>query len=174
MALAVCILFDPRSDRLIRELWARLEGFGVGTLQSHTHGRHRPHLSYAVLREWDLEQVRAALAGLPAGEPVAASCQGTLLFPRGRVALAPALPAEVVARQERLVAALMECGADLHRHYRPGHWVPHISVATRARGDQLAQVGTAIADVLPLEVRGDRAALVDSATGQMWPLPTLL
>ena len=29
----------------------------------------------------------------------------------------------------------------------------------------------AIADVLPLTVHVDRAALVDSATGQTWPLP---
>jgi hypothetical protein len=32
----------------------------------------------------------------------------------------------------------------------------------------------AIADVLPLTVRVDRAALVDSATGQTWPLPAIL
>jgi hypothetical protein len=29
----------------------------------------------------------------------------------------------------------------------------------------------AIADVLPLTVQVERAALVDSATGQTWPLP---
>lgn len=173
MALAVCLLFDARSDRLVRDLWARLEAMGVGTLASHTHRRHRPHLSYAVLREWEVDVVLRTVEMLPPGGPVLASCQGTLLFPRGRVALAPAVPAEVVSRQERLVGALLEGGADLHRHYRPGRWVPHISVATRATAGQLAQVGTAIADVLPLEVHCDRAALVDSATGRTWPLPSL-
>lgn len=170
MALAVCLLFDSRTDRLVRELWARLEQTGVGTLASHTHGGHRPHLSYAVLREWDLDRVREALATLPDGGPVRASCQGTLLFPRGRVALAPAVDAEVVARQERVVAVLEKTGADLHKHYRPGHWTPHISVATRASAAQLAPTATAIADVLPLELYADRAALIDSATGRQWPL----
>jgi hypothetical protein len=44
-------------------------------------------------------------------------------------------------------------------------------VATRAQGAKLATVAKAIADVLPLTVRVDRAALIDSATGQTWRLP---
>ena len=44
MALAVCLLFDGRSERLVRDLWSRLEARGVRTLESHTHGKHRPHL----------------------------------------------------------------------------------------------------------------------------------
>lgn len=174
MALAVCLLFDPRSDRLVRGLWARLEEMGVGSLISHTHGRHRPHLSYAVLRQWELDAVRAAVEPLAGAGPVEASCQGALLFPRGRVALAPAVTAEVVARQERVVAALEAVGADLHHHYLPGRWVPHVSVATRSTAAQLSSVVTAISDVLPLVLRSDRSALVDSATGRTWPLPGVL
>ena len=49
--------------------------------------------------------------------------------------------------------------------------MPHVSVATRAQGATLAIVVKAVADVLPLTVRVDRAALIDSATGQTWPLP---
>lgn len=49
--------------------------------------------------------------------------------------------------------------------------MPHVSVATRAQGTKLATVAKAIAAVLPLTVRVDRAALVDSATGQTWRLP---
>jgi hypothetical protein len=40
MALAVCLLFDRRTDRALRALWHRLEELGVPTLASHTHGRH--------------------------------------------------------------------------------------------------------------------------------------
>ena len=82
MALAVCLLFDARSDRLMRELWSRLEDAGVATLATHTHRHHRPHLSYAVLRTWDLEWTRELLTGLPAAEPSSLSFQGTLAFPR--------------------------------------------------------------------------------------------
>ena len=171
MALAVCLLFDTRSDLRVRELWARLEAAGVPTLATHTHGHHHPHLSYAVLREWDLERVHEALCALPAAEPFTMSFHGTLAFPRGRAALAPAIAADVALRQWRVVTALEATGADLHRHYVAGQWVPHVSVATRAQGATLATVVKAIADVLPLTVRVDRAALIDSATGQTWRLP---
>jgi hypothetical protein len=51
--------------------------------------------------------------------------------------------------------------------------VPHVSLATRASGPLLQPVVTAVADMLPFTLRVDRAALVDSATGRTWPLPTL-
>ena len=171
MALAVCLLFDARSDLLIRELWSRLEDEGISTLATHTHRHHYPHLSYAVLRTWDLERAQQALAALPAAEPFMMSFHGTLAFPRGRVALAPAIGADLALRQWRIVTALEATGAELHRNYVAGQWVPHVSVATRAPGAKLATVVKAIADALPLTVRVDRAALVDSATGQTWRLP---
>jgi 2'-5' RNA ligase len=171
MALAVCLLFDARSEVLVRDLWSRLEGAGVATLATHTHRRHHPHLSYVVLRSWDLAQVQESLAALPAAEPWIMSFHGTLAFPRGRAALAPAVSADMALRQWRIATALKATAADLHRHYESGQWVPHVSVATRAQGVQLAVVAKAIADVLPLTVRVDRAALIDSATGQTWPLP---
>jgi len=170
MALAVCLLFDRRSERLVRELWQRLETRGIRTLASHTHRRHHPHLSYAVLRAWDVERVMAAVADLPDAGPVVLHCRGTLTFPRGRVALAPSISAAVAARQERVAAALTDTGAELHRNYVPGCWIPHVSVATRANGVSMAAVVTAIADVLPLPLQVDRAALIDSSTAQVWPL----
>ncbi|GAA6525527.1 2'-5' RNA ligase family protein [Intrasporangium sp. DVR] len=171
VALAVCLLFDRRTDRLIRELWARLEGKGIRTLESHTHGRHRPHLSYAVLLEWDFVVVRAAVEDLPDKGGFDVSFQGTVAFPRGRVALAPAVAADVAARQEAVAGAVIESGGMLHRHYAPGRWVPHVSVATRATGAGLAVVVKEVADVLPLTGTVDRAALIDSSTGETWPLP---
>lgn len=170
MALAVCLLFDTRSDRLVRGLWSRLEAQGIRTLESHTHRRHHPHLSYAVLRSWDLERVAAAMDDLPDGGPIALACQGTLAFPRGRAALAVAGSADLSRRQECVVSVLAGTGAELHRNYRAGSWLPHISVATRAQGVSLTTVVTTIADTLPLTLRVDRAALIDSSTGRTWPL----
>ena len=69
-----------------------------------------------------------------------------------------------------MVGAVVGTGAELHRNYVPGAWVPHVSVATRAQGSQLATVVKAIADTLPLALQVDRAALIDSATGETWPL----
>ena len=154
----------------MRELWSRLEDAGVPTLATHTHRRHHPHLSYAVLRDWDLARVQEALFQLPTAEPFPLSFHGTLAFPRGRAALAPAITADVALRQCRTVTALEATGAELHRNYQPGRWVPHVSVATSAAADQVALVVGAVSDVLPLPLHADRAAIIDTGTGQMWPL----
>ena len=173
MALAVCLLFDGRSERLVRDLWGRLEAHGVRTLASHTHRRHRPHLSYAVLRAWQLDRVRETVTALPDRGGFLAEGHGSVLFPRGRVALAVSIPASVAVRQEQVATALTASGAQLHQYDRPGHWVPHVSVATRAKGVRQAAAVTTVADTLPLCLQVDRAALIDSATGQTWPLPNL-
>ena len=82
MALAVCLLFDRRSERAVRALWDRVETQGVPSLRSHTHGRHVPHVSYVVLRRWDLGAVTDALAANGGGEPVDLSFDGVGLFRR--------------------------------------------------------------------------------------------
>ncbi|MEO3757768.1 2'-5' RNA ligase family protein [Mycobacterium sp. B14F4] len=173
MALAVCLLFDRRSERAVRALWDRLEDAGVPSLRSHTHGSHLPHLSYAVLREWDDAAVADALAGIDGGDPVELTFDGMGLFRRGRVWLVAGVSAQFVARQQRVVEAVTAAGADLHKHYRPGIWLPHCSLAPRATLAQLPAVAAAVMDVLPLRVRMDHAALINSATGQVTPLAML-
>jgi hypothetical protein len=173
VALAVCLLFDGQSDRALRALWDRLETQGVPSLRSHTHGRHLPHVSFAVLRGWDLAAVTAALAGLPDGGPLELSLDGVGLFRRGRAWLLPGVSSHLVARQERVVNVLLETGAQLHKHYQPGMWMPHCSIAPRASLSQLPVLAAAVYDVLPLRVTLDRAALINSATGESWPLPKM-
>ena len=157
----------------MRALWDRVEDQGVGSLRSHTHGRHVPHVSYAVLRKWDQAAVDDALAGLDGGEPVDLSFDGVGLFRRGRTWLLAGVSADLVGRQERVVEAVTAAGADLHKHYRPGVWLPHCSLAPRATLAQLPGLVAAVMDVLPLRARLDRAALVNSATGEVYPLSAL-
>jgi hypothetical protein len=172
VALAVCLLFDRRSERAVRALWDRVEEQGVGSLRSHTHGRHVPHMSYAVLRRWDLAAVTDALGGLH-GDAVEVSFDGVGLFRRGRTWLLAGVSADLVTRQQRVVEAVIAAGADLHKHYRPGVWLPHCSLAQRATLAQLPAVVKSVMDVLPLQARLDRAALVNSATGEIIPLAEL-
>ena len=171
MALAVCLLFDRPGERAVRRLWGRLEDRGVPTLRSHTHGRHLPHLSYAVLRSWDADRVLEAVSALPDGGPVTFHLDGLGLFRRGRTWLVPAVTAAVAARQEAVVRAVAGTGADLHKHYLPGVWMPHVTLAPRVGRQALAAAAVTVYDVLPLTLTADRAALVDSGTGRVWPLP---
>lgn len=170
MSLAVCLLFAPEGDRAVREIWARLEREGVPTLLTHTHRRHLPHLSYAVAVRWELETVLERVAALPDGGPFPLEFHGMLAFSRGRAALAASVTAGVARRQELVTAVVAGAGADLHRHYIRGSWVPHVSLATRAKEAQLPLVARAVSDALPLTVTVVRAALIDSGTGERWPL----
>jgi 2'-5' RNA ligase len=170
MALAVCLLFDRRTDRALRALWDRLEELGVPTLASHTHGRHVPHLSYAVIHDGDADAVLPAVRTLPDGGPVALRFDGLGMFRRGRSWLVPAVASEIVRRQEAVVAAVRATGAELHRHYDPGAWMPHCTVAPRVPLPMLPVLAAAVYEVLPLEGSADRAALIDSGTGETWPL----
>ncbi|MFC4000758.1 2'-5' RNA ligase family protein [Prauserella oleivorans] len=173
MALGVCLLFDGRSERALRDLWARLETVGVPTLSSHTHGRHHPHLSYVVLLDWDLDAVRTAVESLADRGPFELTFDAVAAFRRGRVALAPAVHADLVPRQQAVVDAVRATGALVHKHYEIGRWLPHSSLVTRARTDLLPAVAAAVYEVLPLTVTVTRAALIDSATGELWRLDTL-
>lgn len=174
MALAVCLLLDPPGDAAVRRLWARLEEAGVPSLASHTHGRHVPHLTYAVLRAWDLDAVAAALGALPARPTVRLHLDALGLFRRSRCWLAPALTPDLEPRQHAVVDAVIGAGADLHTHYRPGEWTPHVTLAPRLHLEHLATVAHLVNDVLPLVATGSGAALIDTSTGERTPLPHLL
>jgi hypothetical protein len=173
MALGVCLLFDGRAERTLRNMWDRLERRGVPTLRSHTHGAHHPHLSYVVLLDWTLEDVRAAVEALPDHRPFEITFDALGAFRRGRISLVPAVPGDLVGRQQAVLEAVRGTGAMVHRHYETDRWLPHSSLAPRARLDQLPLIAAAVYDVLPLTVRISRAALIDSGTGRWWPLRNL-
>jgi 2'-5' RNA ligase len=173
VALAVCLLFDARSELAIRRLWHRLEDLGVPTLLSHTHGRHVPHLSYAVLRSYDVEKVSEALELLPDEEPMVLRFDAIGMFRRSRTWLVPSVTSDIARRQERVVEAVESTGAELHRHYLPGVWVPHCTLAPRTTLERLPTIAAAVFDVLPLVTTADRAALIDTSTGAQYPLEVL-
>jgi hypothetical protein len=174
MALAVCLLFDSRTERRVLALWQALEELGVPTLLTHTHRRHVPHLSYAVLRRYDIEAVLAEVKALRAQPLLEVHFDAVAWFRRGRGALVPAVSADLVSRQAAVVEATARAGAELHRHYEVGHWIPHCSLATRARRDQAGDIAGAAYDVLPLTATVEQAALIDSSTGRRWPLDHLV
>ena len=171
MTLAVCLLLDDRSDAIVRRLWRRVEDAGVPTLLSHTHGRHVPHLTWAALRSYDLGAVQAALGALPEQPSVALHLDAFGTFRRSRCWLAPAVTPSLVERQAAVVTAVTATGADLHRHYAAGSWVPHLTLAPRLHLTDLATVAALVYDVLPITATGESSALIDTSTGARHPLP---
>jgi 2'-5' RNA ligase len=174
IALAVCLLLDRPADLAVRALWRRLEAAGVPTLLSHTHGQHVPHVTYAALRSGDPEAVSSALAALPEAAPMTLRFDAFGTFRRSRCWLGPAVSADLVARQQQVASAAVRVGAELHHHYRPDEWVPHLTLAPRLHLTDLPTVAAAVYDVLPLTVRVSRAALIDTSSGRRQELPHLV
>jgi 2'-5' RNA ligase len=174
VALSVCLTFDARSEATLRGLWRRLEAAGVPTLLTHTHGRHVPHLTLMSVREHDVAAVTEALEALPvaAAGPLHLDALGA--FRRSRCWLAPAVSQELAARQEAVADAVAATGAVLHRHYEPGLWLPHVTLAPRLHLHQLPVVAAAVFDVLPLAVVVERCELVETGTGERRPLRHLV
>jgi 2'-5' RNA ligase len=170
VTLAVCLLLDERADAAVRRLWRRLEDAGVPTLLTHTHGLHVPHLTWVALRSYDLEAVRTALDALPEQPPAALHLDAFGTFRRSRCWLAPAITASLVERQAAVVAAVAGTGADLHWHYEPGSWVPHVTLAPRLHLTDLATVAALVYDVLPIAAIGESSALIDTSTGARYML----
>ena len=177
MALAVCLLLDQHAEAALVGLWHRLEAAGVPTLLTHTHGRHRPHLTFASVRPGATATVRdvvAAVGALPEASPTVLHLDGFGTFRRSRCWLAPAVSGVLVERQRAVVERLDTTGADVHRHYRPGHWVPHVTVAPRLHLRELPVVAGQVYDVLPVVGVLERAAVIDTSTGELHDLPHLV
>ncbi len=165
MALVVCLLFDKAADQAIRRIWDRLEDAGLTSLATHTHGRHVPHLTYASLLDADRSAVSGALAGLAPVDPLKLHLDALGTFRRSRCWLGPAVTAELVSRQAAVVDAVTATGARLHKHYVPGRWIAHVTLAPRLHLGDLALVAQSAYDVLPITAVADRAALIDTMTG---------
>ncbi len=173
MALAVCLLLDERADTAVRRMWDRLEQQGIASLASHTHGRHVPHLSYASVLEADRDATLAALRRLPARTELTLHLDAFGTFRRSRCWLAPAITPDLASRQAAVADAVRSTGL-LHKHYVPGHWIPHVTLAPRLHLVDLPSVAAVVYDVLPVTARVTRAALIDTSTGDLEPLPHLL
>jgi 2'-5' RNA ligase len=167
VALSVCLLPNEQTDRAVRRLWQRLEDAGVSTLLTHTHGRHVPHLTLASLLSYDIDAVRCALTALPDGGPLITDIDALGMFRRSRVWLAPAPTAALLERQRSVVEAARMTGAEVHLHYRPGVWLPHLTLAPRLTLGQLAVVAGKVNEVLPLSAVFSQTALVQTRTGEV-------
>jgi 2'-5' RNA ligase len=136
----LCAAFDAAADERVRTLRERL---GPASPRLRRPPLHRPHVT--------LGATRTALAELPAVHRLAADVAARNaafdlpldhvgIFPRGGVLwLAPAPSEDLAALQADADAALVAAG-----HTRafdtavPARWVPHCTLATGLRPDELA------------------------------------
>jgi 2'-5' RNA ligase len=167
-SLSVCLLLDDTADRAVRRLWRQLEDDGVPTLATYTHGRHVPHLTLADVGDAAVAAVLTSLGALPAHEPLAVSFAALGAFTRTRCSLVPAASAELLERQREVATRLLADGLPVGQHYRPGAWLPHLTLGPRLPVQSLPVLARRVFEVLPVAATLDRLAVVDTTAGEVY------
>jgi 2'-5' RNA ligase len=145
MPLAVTLQFDAAAAPVIASLWGTLAAAGIDS-DRHDLG-YAPHLTLAVYADGtpaDILRDAVKHAG-ETWDAMPVTLAGLGVFP-GRAPIlwaAPVVTQALLARHAALLAALP--GLTPHAHYRPGVWVPHVTLS-----GALTDPAAALALLLPL------------------------
>lgn len=175
MAQGLVFLFDEAADAAVRELWARLEKAGVPSLATHTHRKHRPHVTFALggaipaaardaLRT-DLRQLsipRLWLATLAAFSTI----DNVLM-------LAAVVDTELLAVHSAVHDLLAGRVKAPSAYYLPGSWVPHCTLAQGIEPAQTAAGFAAVHPVAPIHATVIEIGVIDTHTGAVDPVVEL-
>jgi 2'-5' RNA ligase len=167
MAQALEFWFDDAADAAVRGLWRRLDKAGVPSLATRTHGRHRPHVTFAVAgaipprtRETLREDLRLlSIPSLWLSTLAAFSTSETVLM------LAAVVDTELLAVHSAVHDVLAKKVKQPSAYYLPGSWVPHCTLAQGMEPAQMTAGFAALYPVEPIKARVTEIAVVDSHTG---------
>ncbi len=137
MVHSIELVFDPDTEVAIRHIWEGLAAVGLPSQAPAS----RPHVTL-VVTERIAEDVDALLVPLSRRLPLVCAVGAPLLFGRAKA---------VLARLVVPTAELLAMHAEVHRvcaphlvpgpmpNSRPGQWTPHVTVARRIGGGELAR-----------------------------------
>lgn len=169
MAHALEFSFDDEADAAVRELWQRLEQAGIPSLATRTHGRHRPHVTFAMAGAIS-PPTRRVLAGelemlsLPA---LWLYTLGTFPTTENGLLLAAVVDAELLAVHSAVHDVLAKKVRQPSAYYLPGSWVPHCTLAHGVDDDQLAAGFAALHPVKPIRASVREIGVTDTRTGEV-------
>ena len=136
MPFAVTLRLDPSAGARVSKLWDGLADAGLSDLRTLAYA---PHITLAVLSE-GAPDLAGQVATVAAGwNRLAVRFAGFGVFPGPPAVLwlAPVPDASLLACQRALCDRLP--GKQLHPHYRPGAWVPHVTLAEDLTAAGLAE-----------------------------------
>lgn len=170
MAQSVELLLDGDTDASVRAQWLRLHEAGLPSEHRPGHtGSHRPHVTlFAGASVPEPESELTALLAAAPGLPVLVG--SVLLFGprRGQfVVVRQLVPSVALLRLQEAVASW--CGALRGGQFGPGHWTAHLTLARRARAEDLP----AMLALLPAETETATVAGVrrwDGSAKRDWRL----
>ena len=175
MAQGLVFLFDPETDAAVRALWARLEQAGVPSLATHTHRKHRPHVTFALasaIPPVTRDALRADLRQLSIPRlwlntlAAFATIENVLM-------LAAVVDTELLAVHSAIHDILAGRVKQPSAYYLPGSWVPHCTLAEGIEPAQTAAGFAAVHPVEPIHATVTEIGVMDSRTGAVDPVVEL-
>lgn len=140
MGFAVELYFDPQTEARVRALWETLACEGVNSYQIDVGAR--PHVSLAVLTQFDAECLRADMeqfGQITPRLPVELASAGSFATAEGVVYIAPAATPELLETHRRYHDRLSRLQVRAIDYYLPGRWTPHCTVGTHVSTDKMPQ-----------------------------------
>lgn len=169
---AVEVILDAAAEARVRSAWASLDARGVVSLGAVPGTAHRPHVSLAVFEaQADATLLSSALApasGSCAGMPLLLASLGFFGGPGSVVFLGVTPTRRLLDAHRQVHDAVADLATDSWRHYEPGRFVPHCTLAIGVdEVEGIASVHAALSGFpLPIEAAAAEVHLVDVATGR--------
>ena len=171
MSRGVVLWPDPDTTLAVREVWEAVAERGLPSLHGHTHRRHRPHCSLSVAEDLEIDRALDAVGELPS-RPIPLRVEAVGVFPPGGVLfLSCVVNDQLLREQRRIDRAVGSLMVGSWPYFRPGRWVPHITVAMSATPDDIASALPIILERLPIEGTFDEGGIEDGTTGESWWAP---
>ena len=145
MPRAITLRFDPDTALAVARLWDPLASTGIDGDRKALG--YTAHVTLAIYpEETQVDQLRFTVSRF--GDewqslPVGLSGLGVFPSPPAILFAIPVVTAALLDRQVALTAALPDLS--VHPHYRPGHWVPQVTLSGPLRYPEAA-----LAAILPL------------------------
>lgn len=102
MSRGVVLWPDDQTTQAITEVWEQLTTRGLPSCATHTHRRHRPHVSLLVADELPVEKTLATVGAVPR-EPVKLLVESAGVFPGGLLFLACVTNDQLLLEQRRVL-----------------------------------------------------------------------
>ena len=170
MSRGVVLWPDAEAGRAVRDLWDVLTERGLPSLATHTHRLHQPHVSLTVGEHLPAREALSALGCVPAA-PIPLQVEAVAVFPGGHLILPVVVNQGLLDEQRRVHDAVDAVMVDPWPYYRPGAWMPHITLGMSYSPDQLALALPLVLASLPVEGHLDHGGVEDGSSGENWPAP---
>ncbi|MGY4708771.1 2'-5' RNA ligase family protein [Mycolicibacterium sp. CBM1] len=146
MAHSIELLFDDRSDAVLRAVWHRLAAAGLPSQLRVTSETNRPHVTL-IAAQRIAPDVDAQLADVAEDLPLRVVVGAPLIFGGGdRLTLARLVVASqrLLVLHDEIYGRCRSFATEPYPHSAPGHWTPHVTLGRRFGADE---IGRALAEV---------------------------